>query len=102
GAEDYILKPFSFKELLYRIKVVLRRHMKIQPEIPKSEIISFGDTVLDSIQRTLEIKGNMRKISNRENDLLFILLQNQGNYISRSEILKTIWGRDDYFTAKSM
>ena len=102
GAEDYILKPFSFKELLYRIKVVLRRQAKTPQEAGKIDILTMSDTVLDSIQRVLEVKGNIRKISNRENDLLCILLQNKGNYISRSEILKQIWGRDDYFTAKSM
>jgi two-component system, OmpR family, response regulator len=102
GAEDYIIKPFSFKELLYRIKVILRRQSVQQPSAVKSEILLYGNTILDSAERTLEINGKIRKISNRESNLLFLLMQNKGNYLSRSEILKQIWGRDDYFTAKSM
>lgn len=101
GADDYITKPFNFKELLYRINVILRRSN------PKNTIKESGKMLLGSLafhpdQRKLQIGTEERKLSQREAGLLQILLQNQGEYITKSEILKFVWGNDDYFTGKSM
>ena len=101
GAEDYIVKPFSFKELHYRLQVILRRNRTAPVPEQESRLI-IGETVLLSQLRTLVIQGRERKLSQREAELLQLLLQHKGSYVSRSEILKRLWGRDDYFTAKSM
>lgn len=101
GADDYVTKPFSFKELHCRIMVALRR-IHITPPQKNNETISVGVTILNTMQRILSINGKERKLSQREAELLAVLMRNKGDYVSRSEILNNVWGRDDYFTAKSM
>jgi len=101
GADDYITKPFSFKELYCRMMVALRR--KTDTDLPLAEyIIEAPALSLNTSQRILTINGVSRKLSYREAGLLQILLEHKGRFINRSEILKRIWGNDDYFTAKSM
>ena len=101
GADDYITKPFSFKELYYRIMAILRRVNPII-ETTAAHAISLGEVTLYPTERILEIRDVRKKLSQREAVLFLLLLQQNGMYISRSEILKRIWGNDDYFTAKSM
>ena len=103
GADDYIVKPFGFKELYYRINVILRRHSKtdIIHEL-ETKVLEFSKLSFNISQRTLMINGNARKLSQREGGILQKLLQHTGSYVTRSEILLSVWGNDDYFTAKSM
>lgn len=101
GADDYITKPFSFKELYYRVMVVLRRSQPVKQAIA-SDSISLSGLVLYPSERMLEIGGCRKKLSQRESAIFHLLMEQSGVYISRSEILKRIWGNDDYFTAKSM
>jgi DNA-binding response OmpR family regulator len=101
GADDYVTKPFSFKELHCRIMVALRRGSVLPKKIEREDI-TLGTSTLYGSQRILSVNGLERKLSQREFELLAILLRNCGTYVSRSEILQQVWGRDDYFTAKSM
>jgi len=101
GADDYITKPFSFKELHCRLMAVLRRSTPVNAVNDKNEL-SVGDATLYVDKRILIVKDVERKLSQRETGLLAILMQRCGSYVSRSEILNTVWGNDDYFTAKSM
>jgi len=101
GADDYITKPFNFKELLYRINVILRR---LSPALATTEPdkLVLGSLVFHPNQRKLQVGDEEKKLSQREAGLLHVLLQNQGEYIAKGEILKSVWGNDDYFTGKSM
>lgn len=101
GADDFITKPFSFKELLYRIQVALRRKHQATAK-NKEEVFELGKLRFSPEQRILTIDGQPRKLSQREAGLLNMLLFNCGQYVTRSEILTRLWGNDDYFTAKSM
>lgn len=101
GADDYITKPFSFKELYCRMMVALRR--KVNTDMPAEEhTIEAAALSLNIAQRMLTINGISKKLSYREAGLLQVLLEHKGRFVNRSEILKRIWGNDDYFTAKSM
>ncbi len=102
GADDYVTKPFSFKELHCRILAILRRVNFIAPGHEENENLSIGSLILYPSQRMLSVNGLQRKLSQRESGLLHMLLQHNGRYVNRSEILKKVWGNDDYFTAKSM
>ncbi len=101
GADDYITKPFSFKELHYRIMVILKRmqHTHVLEE-PKQ--LSLSRSTLFTSERILNTNNTDKKLSKRESELLAMLMLQPGTFISRSEILKMIWGTDDYFSAKSM
>jgi DNA-binding response OmpR family regulator len=102
GADDYVMKPFSFKELYYRILVILkRRNIAVLP-VEEPGLLSVGSAVLNTKERILSVNGVAKKLSRREADVLSKLMQQPGNYVSRSEILKKVWGNDDYFSAKSM
>lgn len=101
GADDYIAKPFSFKELYYRINAILRRTHSIQEE-HTTDVLELSQCKFYPDMRVLRINDEEKKMSQREAGLLEVLLRNKGNYITRSEMLKTVWGNDDYFTGKSM
>lgn len=100
GADDYVTKPFSFKELHYRIVAILRRANNATPVV--SQTVSLAGLTLHPSERILEIAGSRKKLSQREASIVQLLMLHSGTYISRSEILKKIWGNDDYFAAKSM
>ncbi len=101
GADDYITKPFSFKELYCRILVALRRG-SAHLHTPEHHMLSLDNVALYPGERMLEISGIRKKLSQRETAILQLLMMQNGSYVSRTEILKRIWGNDDYFTAKSM
>src|SRR5205085_1698172 len=101
GADDYVTKPFSFKELCCRIMAVLRR-LNIAAEAADKEVLQIGVCSLNTGGRILTVNGSDRKLSQREAELLAMLLRNKEHYINRNVILASVWGRDDYFTARSM
>jgi len=86
GADDYLNKPFSFKELLARVKAILRRPSKIKKQKFKS-----GDLVIDQEKFNVSYRGNLIKLTKKEFDLLNYLIKNQDKVISRNELLENIW-----------
>ena len=95
GADDYICKPFSVRELLARIKAVLRRTQSDQATDPKSAILQgAGGLQLDVDCRTVSIDGKMLHLTRLEFDLLHHLLLNAGRVLSRENLLEQAWGYD--------
>ena len=94
GADDYITKPFSIKELLARISSVLRRYnMNASRE---EEILTVKDVKLDLIKHEVTKNGQKLDLTLKEFDLLKILLQNKGKVLSRNFLLDKIWGYEFY------
>lgn len=99
GAEDYITKPFSFRELEYKIQAILRRHDRHNindHELTKEDLLLCRNT------REARINGKEFNLTQRESDLLSLLMQNFGSYIEREEVLKLLWGRADLYTSNSL
>lgn len=91
GADDYITKPFSIRELMARIKASLRR-IKDKEKLP--EIFSIGDLVIDFAKIQVEVKGKPVSLTAKEFELLRTLIKVKGRVLSRDFLLDNIWGFD--------
>lgn len=100
GADDYITKPFSTHELYLRINAILRRTQSKTGA--QDKIKKIGKYLFDHTKMTLQIGDSIQRLSSKEADLLYLLVQNREEFVSRSVILNKVWGNDDYFSAKSM
>jgi len=98
GADDYIVKPFDPEELVLKIRAILRR---AYPQDEESEL-KVGSSSFNIQERLLKTPENEFQLSNKEALLIKLFFATPGVPISKSTILKAVWGRDDYFTAKSM
>ena len=93
GADDYLAKPFSFRELLARIQAMLRR-VQLDRQAPQPQHVAMGQLSLDPVARRV-YKGDQEvQLSAREFDLLAILMKNAGRAMSRDELIKLVWGDD--------
>ena len=94
GADDYVVKPFSTRELIARIKAVLTR------TLPKSQADGtsyvFGDLVIDTASHSVRIGGEEAPLTPKEFDLLVFLASNKGIALSRETILQKVWNYDYY------
>ena len=100
GADDYLSKPFSMEELLYRIESILRR---VRGKRAKDVIVyQIGQYHFDAQKQTLELAGEVKKLTTKESELLNLLAANANNTLERNYALKTIWVDDNYFNARSM
>jgi DNA-binding response OmpR family regulator len=97
GADDYMTKPFSIKELLARANAFLRRRR--QSEL---DVYEFGDCTLDVTARTFTKAGKEIKLSPKEFKLLHYFLKRQGRALTRDEILNNVWGWDSFVTGRSI
>ncbi len=101
GADDYITKPFSYEELILRLKAILKRTSSIYDE-EGNIAFQFGGFIFYPHERKLQIKSRTYRLSTKESDLLKLLCENKNHLVKRDIALKTVWGNDDYFTARSM
>ncbi|WP_186708792.1 response regulator transcription factor RpaB [Euhalothece natronophila] len=93
GADDYLVKPFSPKELEARINTVLRRLSKSTDSvIPPSGVMQVGQLQIDTNKRRVYMGNELLRLTGREYNLLELLASHSGESISRTEILKKIWG----------
>lgn len=95
GADDYISKPFSLREVIARVKAVLRR--TATPETEKApEQITYERLVIDITKKKVCIDGEEVPLTKKEFEILFLLLQNKGRVFSREDILARIWSDEVY------
>ena len=92
GAEDYVVKPFSPKELMARIKITLKRNSA--PATAVSEKLVFDGLEIDIAGREVYVDGERASMTPKEYDLLFFLAQNKGIALSREKLLEKVWGFD--------
>jgi len=91
GADDYLTKPFNPRELLARIKAILRRSERAAAQDEACEI-AIGNLYIDSRRRRVELAGALVELRAKEFDLLLALAQNQGVVFSRERLLDVVWG----------
>jgi DNA-binding response OmpR family regulator len=91
-ADQYVTKPFHLLELLERVKSLLRRRQAIQRTAAPRETISFGDVEIDPASRIVRVRHEAVSLTPRAYDLMMALIRKQGAVISRSELLRDVWG----------
>ena len=94
GADDYVVKPFSVRELMARVKAIFRRMESLKEDVSAGhgEIIRTGDLVIDPAKRTVTLKGNSIELTAKEFDLLHHFAKNPGRVYTRSQLLDQVWG----------
>ena len=88
GADDYVPKPFSFDELVARIRAVLRRHTGSQ------ELLSYSDLELNQVTHEVHRNGKAMELTTREYDLLLMLMRHPRQVLTRDQLLEQVWGYD--------
>ncbi len=101
GADDYLTKPFNIEELILKIEIFLKRR-KVIPLVDQEKPFSLGGATFDYPNLNLKVNGTARKLTQKEADLLLLLVQNPNQVLKRSEILIQVWGSDDYFLGRSL
>ena len=95
GVDDYVTKPFSPKELLARIRAVIKRSAPAEPADSKQTLI-FEGLEIDMSGRVVKVDGVPTSLTPKEYDLLFYLVRNKGIALSREKLLEEVWGYDFY------
>jgi len=97
GGDDYITKPFSVRELLSRVKTVLRR---VKPDEP--EVATFGAVEVNFSAQSLSIRGKPVTLTQKEFELLRYLVRSEGKVLQRDAILNKVWGHDYFGTSRTI
>ncbi len=97
GADDYLTKPFSMRELLARVKAMLRRSQLSKAgsepqKNGKAKLLTSGNLEIDQTRHEVKLDGKVLDLKPMEYDLLFFLAQNQGQAFSRDQLLERVWG----------
>jgi two-component system alkaline phosphatase synthesis response regulator PhoP len=99
GADDYVTKPFSVRELLARVRAQMRR-TRAQPE--SRDEFAFGDVRVNTRNRLVTRRGHRVEMSNREFDLLRYFLAHRGEVVSREQLLRDVWGYNQVVVTRTV
>lgn len=94
GADDYVVKPFSMRELIARVRMVLRRARAACE--PDEEILQLGELVIDRARHVVTVRGEEVTLTPKEFALLDYLARNRGRALTRAIILENVWGGDQF------
>jgi DNA-binding response OmpR family regulator len=95
GADDYVVKPFSPRELVSRVKAVLRRSGCLVPEEEEQTLV-FGDLRIDPNTHLVEVDGEEKSLTAKEFDLLWVLARHPRQVFNRNQLLDLVWGFTEY------
>jgi DNA-binding response OmpR family regulator len=98
GGDDYITKPFSMKELILRVRAVLRRTKKLSAD----GALTYRDISMNLASRTVMIEGNTIELTKLEFDLLHALIANQNVVLDRDYLLENVWGGDEVYQDRTV
>lgn len=101
GADDYITKPFVMLELKARIKALLRRS-KMPDTLNPTNIMKFGDILVNTLGRKVQVREKNINLTAKEFDLLLLMILNAGKVFSREELLDAIWGYEYYSDVRTV
>lgn len=96
GADDYVTKPFSMRELMARVRTVLKRTGADSGNMEKAKLVVINDIKIDWAGHEVEVKGKPVSLSNKEFELLKILVNHSGQVLTRDQLLSLVWGDDFY------
>ena len=94
GIDDYVVKPFSPKELMMRVSAIIKRAGGRAEEAPKKEVVTFSGLVVDFTGRMVIIDGQNIEMTPKEYDLFFYLVKNRGIALTREKLISDVWGYD--------
>ncbi len=100
GADDYLVKPFSIEELVLKIEVFLKRSQK--NKVHEQQFYTVGNYQFDPTNFLVFNTNEKVNLTQRESELLQLFLDNKNKVLKREEILKALWGNDDYFLGRSL
>lgn len=91
GADDYVTKPFSLRELLARVKAILRRSRRMPADAGEAALLRRGDLVIDAERRSVRLKDAPLDLTPKEYDLLLLFARHPGKVYTRSQLLDQVW-----------
>jgi len=101
GADDYVTKPYSSRELLARVRAVLRRRVEPAEELDPA-IVEVGPVSMDTDRHTVEVRGAEVPMPLKEFELLEVLLRNAGRVLTRGQLIDRVWGSDYFGDTKTL
>ena len=94
GADDYVTKPYSSRELVARIRAVLRRNTELGEDVATPGTLIVGPVRLDTERHVVEISGTITQFPLKEFELLEFLMRNSGRVLTRTQLIDRVWGSD--------
>ena len=102
GADDYVVKPFSAREVIARIRAVLRRTAAAAAPAAPAEAVELGDLRMDAARRAASLAGEPLELSRKEFDLLRLLVENSGSVVTRERLIDEVWDTNWFGSTKTL
>ena len=94
GADDYVTKPYRLRELVARIRAVLRRRSGAPEQAPRDDVVVVGDVEINVDSREVHLQGDLVPLPLKEFELLLLLMEHAGKVLTRGTIIDRVWGYD--------